>query len=537
MSLQSAIDAARGLMASGRDLPWLLRYWAERAPDKPFLLWEPFEGAPRRWTYGDLANDVESFAGALHAQGVRFGERVLLHLDNCPEFVIAWFACARLGAVAVSTNTRSVARDMAYFAEHAGAVAAVTQPRLASLVAESAPGLRALIVTHDDGGDAPAEPVTVSHRRFADVLAAGHAAPPRAADPTAHLGIQYTSGTTSRPKAVLWTHANALWGAQMNAQHMRLREGDVALAFLPLFHTNAQSYSMLGSMWVGATMVLQPRFSASRFWEVSLRNRCTWCSLIPFCVKALLEVPKPEEPHHYRFWGPAISMPEASAHFGIATFGWWGMTETITHGITGDPAHPGPKMCIGRPSPGYDIAIRRDDGTPAQPGERGALYIRGVRGVSLFKEYFNDPQANSKAFDDDGWFDTGDEIRIDAEGNLYFGDRHKDMLKVGGENVAASEIEAVLMETGWVRECAVVAQKHYMLDEVPVAFVLPAAGAPPDLPARLLDACRARLPEFKVPRRIELVDDMPRATLEKIAKNVLRDRLPAITKDGVPGRS
>ena len=117
-------------MISGRDLPWLLRHWTERMPDKPFLVWEPFIGSRRVWSYGELARDVEAFAGALHAQGVGFGERVMLHLDNCPEFVIAWFACARLGAVAVSTNTRSVARDIAYFAEHAGVVAAVTEPAL-----------------------------------------------------------------------------------------------------------------------------------------------------------------------------------------------------------------------------------------------------------------------------------------------------------------------------------------------------------------------------------------------------------------------
>jgi crotonobetaine/carnitine-CoA ligase len=530
LSLSSAIDTARRLVTAGRDVPWLLRHWAERTPDKTFLVWEPFGGERRTWSYAGLARDVEAFAGALHAAGVRFGDRVMLHLDNCPEFVIAWFACARLGAVAVSTNTRSVARDMAYFAEHAGVVAAVTQPRFAALVVQNAPALRALIVTDNDAGDPPAAAVGVPHLRFDDQLALGREAPPRAADPMANLGIQYTSGTTSRPKAVLWTHANALWGAQLNAMHMRLAEEDVTLAFLPLFHTNAQSYSMLGSMWVGATMVVQPRFSASRFWEVSLRNRCTWCSMIPFCVKALLDVPKPGAPHHYRFWGPAVALPEVQAQFGIATFGWWGMTETITHGITGDPAHPGPRLCIGRPSPGYDIAIRRADGTPAQPGERGALFIRGVRGVSLFKEYFINPEANAKAFDAEGWFDTGDVIRIDEEGNLYFSDRNKDMLKVGGENVAASEIEAVLMETGLVRECAVVAQKHHMLDEVPAAFVLPAAGAPADLVERLRVACRAKLADFKVPRHIEVVDDMPRSTLEKIAKNVLRERLPEITK-------
>ncbi len=530
MTLLADIDTARARMTTGRDIPWLLRQRAERTPDKTFLVWEPFTGAGRTWSYGELARDVEAFAGALHALGVRLGERVMLHLDNSPEFVIAWFACARLGAVAVSTNTRSVARDMAYFAEHAGVVAAVTSPSFAALVSDNAPGLRVLIVTDSDAGEPPAASVTVPHLRFADLLAAGHAAPARAADPMAHLGIQYTSGTTSRPKAVLWTHANGLWGAQMNALHMRLRDDDVTLVFLPLFHTNAQAYSMLGSMWVGATMVVQPRFSASRFWEVSLRRRCTWSSMIPFCVKAIVEVPKPAEPHHYRFWAPAVALPEVQQAFGIATFGWWGMTETITHGITGDPTLQDPRMGIGRPSPGYDIAIRRPDGTPAQPGERGALFIRGVRGVSLFKEYFNNAEANAKAFDADGWFATGDMIRIDEDGNLYFSDRDKDMLKVGGENVAASEVEAVILETGWVRECAVVAQKHPMLDQVPAAFVRAADGAPPDLPERLLEVCRAKLADFKVPRHIELVEDFPRSTLEKIAKNVLRERLPAITK-------
>jgi crotonobetaine/carnitine-CoA ligase len=280
---------------------------------------------------------------------------------------------------------------------------------------------------------------------------------------------------------------------------------------------------------VGATLVVQPRFSASRFWEVALRNRCTWFSCIPFCVRALVLQPVPAK-HHFRFWAPAVALPEADARFGVTSFGWWGMTETITHGITADPSHPGAFMSIGRASPGYEIAVRRPDGSQIGPGERGLLFIRGVRGVSLFKEYFNNPEATAKAFDEDGWFDTGDLIRMDEAGDLYFSDRDKDMLKVGGENVAASEIELALLETGWVAECAVVGQKHAMLDEVPVAFVLPAPTAPADLPEQLLAVCRARLADFKVPRTIHLVEDFPRSTLEKIAKNVLREGLAEIEK-------
>lgn len=527
MSVERFINASHEMMTEGRDVPWLMQEWVRREPDKTFLVWEPFTGASRRWTYAQINRDIEALAGALHQRGVKQGERVLVHMDNSPEFIVSWFACARIGAVVVSTNTRSVERDMRYFSEHTGAVAAITQPKFANLIAVSAPQIAFLVLTDNDAGQEPSEEQLPAHVPYGDLLENTELAPQREVDPQADLGIQFTSGTTSRPKAVLWTHANALWGAQINAQHMRLQSDDTTLVFLPLFHTNAQSYSMLGSLWMGATMVVQPRFSASRFWDVSLRNDCTWCSTIPFCVKALLSQPVPDE-HSYRFWGSAVALPDADKHFRVTTFGWWGMTETITQGITADPSHPGPALCIGRPSPAYEIEIRRPDGSLIEPGERGSLFIRGVRGVSLFKEYFDNPEATAGAFDDLGWFDTGDLISMDAEGNLFFSDRDKDMLKVGAENVAASEIELVLLETGLVAECAVVGQKHSMLDEVPVAFVLPAGGAPTDLCEKLLDECRAKLADFKVPWELHIVQDFPRSTLEKIAKNELRDRLPEI---------
>ncbi|MCF8466407.1 MAG: AMP-binding protein [Sneathiella sp.] len=527
MTLISSIEQSHKVMVEGRDVPWLLNQWAERTPDKPFMIWEPFDGESRTFSYAEFSGKVKRVAAALHTRGVALGDRVLLHLDNSPEFVISWFACAHIGAVAVSTNTRSVARDMIYFADHAGVAAAITQPSFARLVHESAPNIKFLAVTDNDAGSPAPIPDDIPHIPFASLLNEKSDCPLRPADPFANLGVQFTSGTTSRPKAVLWTHANAIWGAQMNAAHMRLSGDDITLAFLPLFHTNAQSYSMLGSLWVGGTMVVQPKFSASRFWEVARRHNCTWCSLIPFCVKALLAQDPPPD-HSFRFWGPAIRMTEVEEAYGIRTYGWWGMTETITQGIVGDIDHPGPARGIGRVSPGYDIEIRNPDGGYIMPGERGLLYIRGVRGVSMFKEYFRNPEANAKAFDKDGWFETGDVILMDEAGNLYFGDREKDMLKVGAENVAASEIESVILETGWVNECAVVGQKHYMLDEVPVVFVTRNAAAPDDLKECLIAACKANLADFKVVRDVIIIDEFPRSTLEKIAKKELRERLPAI---------
>jgi crotonobetaine/carnitine-CoA ligase len=285
---------------------------------------------------------------------------------------------------------------------------------------------------------------------------------------------------------------------------------------------------MLATHWSGGTLVVQPRFSASRFWEVSLQHGITWGSTIPFAFKALMGQPVPQ--HAYRFWGTAAHLPAIGEHFGVDTIGWWGMTETLTHGIVTDPDHPGPHGTIGRVAPEYEIQIRQDDGSLVEPGESGQLFIRGVRGVSMFKEYYGNAEADAAAFDDDGWFDTGDIIRMGADGWLFFSDRAKDMLKVGAENVAASEIESVIMQTGLVAECAVVAQKHHMLDEVPVAFVIPAPDvSPEDLGERIIAHCREQLADFKVVREVHVVDELPRSTLEKIAKAELRARLPEIT--------
>ena len=510
---------------SGFDVPRLLAHHAGQRPNHPFLVWEPFEGPSQVWTYAEFADAAIRVAAGLKARGVKFGERVLIHLDNCPESLIAWYACAHLGAVAVTTNARSVADELTYFSGHAGAVGAITQPKFAELVQSACRDIKWLAVTETDNGAPPAQ----GHRppmaeSFSALYGDASTVPMRPADPMANVGIQYTSGTTSRPKGVVWTHANALWGAKLSALHETLTPDDVHLVYLPLFHTNAQSYSILASLWAGGTVVVQPRFSASRFWEVSLRRRCTWTSMVPFCVRALMGQDVPKE-HHYRLWGNGVASLPTDAHFRVRTIGWWGMTETITHGIVSDPFIPAPAMSIGKPSLAYEIAILNEDGSPTAVGDTGALLIRGIPGLSLFKEYLNNPEATASSFDEKGFFITGDRVTLMEDGFIRFADRDKDMLKVGGENVAASEIETVVMGVAGIQECAVVARKDPMLDEVPVVFVLVPGGEPAaaaDLKDQVIAACRKSLADFKVPREVRIVDALPRSTLEKIAKAELR---------------
>ena len=406
-------------------------------------------------------------------------------------------------------------------------LSSITQPKFAQRLASHCRALRWLMVTETDNGTPPAQPVEPG-QRFASLMAT-EPAPRRAPDPLAPCSVQYTSGTTSRPKAVLWTHANAPWGARINAVHEDLQASDVHLVHLPLFHTNALAYSVLATLWAGGTAVLMPRFSASRFWPVSLRQGCTWTSMIPFCIKALMQHEVPAR-HAYRLWGAAACDLPTDPHFRVRTIGWWGMTETISHGIVSCRHWPSPSLSIGRPAPKYGIAIVDDDALPVaqaraiEPGGSGQLMVRGIRGLSLFQEYLGNAAATAASYTEDGWFRTGDRVDLLQGGSIRFGDRSKDMLKVGGENVAASEIERVV---AGVHECAVVARKHRMLDEVPVVFVLAVDGAAAGLAERIAAACAAQLADFKRPHEVRLVTSLPRSTLEKVAKAQLRSLLAA----------
>ena len=310
---------------------------------------------------------------------------------------------------------------------------------------------------------------------------------------------------------------------------------DIALVFSPLFHINAVSYSTMTTLWVGGTIVLQPRLSVSRFWDVSIRNKCTWTFVIPFLVYPLMQREAPEN-HDYRFWMIGGYSTPLCQKFGIDVVCAWGMTETITQGIISNFHQPPPEGSIGRSAPCYDIEVRDENGNPVGPGEQGTLFVRGVPGVSLFKEYFNDPEATRDAVDAEGWLKTGDMISIDHDGYLYFLGRDKDMLKVGAENVASSEIETVIMKTGLIEECAVVGRKHYMLDEVPVVFAIPKPGDRDEIRDGIIAACKRDLADFKVVREVIFVDDFPRATLDKIVKPKLRERLTPIGPDDDYGK-
>ena len=528
-----APDAAAAYQFSGQDIPWLVDHWAEHRGDHPFLVWEPKDGSDRTWTYSEFAAATRRVAAGLTGRGVGVGDMVLIHAENCPEAVIAWYACARVGAIAVTTNIRSVAAEVEYFISHTGCVGAITQPRFASLVSEAGPDLGWIVVTDDNSGvPAGADELDHGFDAFSSLEGDAADAPERAADPMLPAGILFTSGTTSKPKAVVHTHANALWAAKVNPTNIELGADDTYLASLPFFHVNTQSWAIWSVLGTGATVVLQPRFSASRFWEVIAKHSVTHISLIPFVIKAAFEQGIPED-HTVKVGVFGLIMPVLEEMMGMRVVAAYGMTELVTHCIRSNPWEHYPDMAMGKVAPGYEYLIVTEDGRPAEVGEMGELWIRGIRGVSVCLEYFGNEEATGKFFDDDGWAHTGDVVRLLEDGNIRYCDRDKDALKVGGENVSAREVEDAVRTVPGLEDVAVVAKSHEMLDMVPVVFVV--KGDPnaddEELSEQIIEACSANLADFKVPRAVYFVEEFPTAELGKVSKKDLRelaDSYPAV---------
>ncbi len=510
---------------NGQDVAWLLEHWATNRGDHPFLIWEPKDGATRSWTYSEFAQATREVAAGLSARGVGVGDTVLVHADNCPEAVIAWYAVARLGGITVTTNTRSVAAELEYFIEHSGAVGAITQPRLASVVAEAGPDLAWVVVTDDNSGEpATDEELAAGLESFDSLKGDPATVPELEPDPLRPVGILFTSGTTSKPKAVVHTHGNVLWAAKVNPSNIDFNPDDVYLSYLPFFHVNTQGWAIWTVLGAGGTVVLQPKFSASRFWDVIAAHSVTHISLIPFVFKAIGAEPIPE--HTVRVGVFGLIMPMLDEWLGMRVIASYGMTELVGHCIRSSPFEKYPDMAMGKFAPGYEwIVINHETGRPAEVGEMGELWIRGIRGISVFLEYLGNPEANAKMFTDDGWCRTGDVVRLEANGNIFYCDRDKDALKVGGENVSAREVEDVCRTVPGIDDIAVVAKSHEMLDMVPVAFVIRNAMAEPEdqMGPAIIEACKEQLADFKVPRAVYFLDEFPTAELGKIAKKDLRD--------------
>jgi len=502
------------LIVGSRTLKSALEDKVRRLGDAPFLRFEDAEGRDGgSWTWRELDRDVNRAAHLLRARGLGPGDKFNLHLGNCPEFLIFWLAAAKSGTVMVPTNPVSTADEMAYILGHSGTRLAVTEPRYAAPIAAARSAL-------------PGRLEVLECRPLAPLLAGlKDTAPDVRVVPGDEISMQYTSGTTSKPKGVLLTHANYIYGGEVMAKAMRVLPTDRHLIVLPLFHAGAQLHAFVPMLLVGGSIALMERFSASRFVDQATRHAATLAALFAAPIRMLLAQPPTAGEGRTRL--RAISYAQ---NITVAQFDeWherfkaplqqiWGMTETMSLPLMQPLDLPRKPLSMGMPVLGYDCKLVDPRGEEVPPGSIGELIVRGEPGVSLMKGYFNNPQATAETIRN-GWLYSGDYAWRDEDGYFFFVDRKKDMIKRAGENVSASEVEETLRQHPAVFDAAIVGVPDPVRDQTIKAYVIlrPAASA---TAGELIEWCRARLSPFKVPELVDFRETFPRTSVGKIQKHL-----------------
>ncbi|MCD2192772.1 long-chain fatty acid--CoA ligase [Actinomycetospora endophytica] len=490
---------------------WVARR-AERSPDAVALVDGP-TGA--RTSYAELDERVGARAGRLASLGVGHGDRVALLGENSTGYLEWLFAAARLGAIAVPINMRLAAAEVAYVLTDSGAGVLVRSTAFAPLA---------------DAGCA----LLTTPPQLVDVAGTPDGAVRREPEPTADRGaepcvIMYTSGTTGRPKGAVLTHDNMLWNAiNMLSAGPGIASTDVTIAAAPLFHIGALGLSALPLIYAGGTVVVVPSFDPAGFLDLMAAERVTTQFLVPAMWAALTRVPDLDDRAfpalRFAISGGApcpVTVIERFLELGWIFTEGFGMTELSPCALFLDAAdvvtHAG---SVGRPFLHVDARLVDEAGDDVAVGEVGELVLRGP---TVFAGYWNRPQETAEAMRG-GWFHSGDLGTRDDRGFVTLVDRKKDMIITGGENVYPVEVEQVLHRHPGVADVAVVGVGDPQWGEAVLAVVVPADPAAPPPSDEVIAFARARIAHFKAPRRVEVVEELPRNATGKLLKRVLRER-------------
>ncbi|MHC1562190.1 class I adenylate-forming enzyme family protein [Actinomycetospora sp. C-140] len=470
-----------------------------------------------RATYGELAERVRAFAGAVSDLGLRPGDRVSLFLPNSVDYVVCFYGAMRAGLVANLVNGALTPREVEYMITDSAASLLVTTPELlARLDGELGrpPGLQVVTTSPVDGCVA-----------LSELLARpGREVPlPSPSDPAC---LPYSSGTTGRPKGIVHTHASLSMQAVLSANRLQLRPSDVLVQAMPLVHLYGGNIIMGGLVVAGATMIVQPTFDPAGFARLLADERATACAGVPTTYALLGRLPDADTD------GLDVSALEVAVcagaplastirhrfgeRFGAPVLDCYGITEAAGN-LTGSLRYgETPTLSCGLPYPMTEIRVVYADDGDVPVGEVGELIARGPQ---IMAGYWERPEATATTLRG-GWLHTGDLARRDEAGFLYIVDRKNDMIITGGYNVYPAEIEEVLAAHPDVALCAAFGVEDPIKGEKPWAAVVPAGG---DLDVDALDAwCRERLSGYKVPRRYVLVDDIPRSSVGKLLRRELR---------------
>ncbi|MGA0541712.1 malonate--CoA ligase [Neotabrizicola sp. VNH66] len=470
-----------------------------------------------RITYADLVRRTGQMANALATLGLAPGDRVAVQVEKSVEAIILYLATVRAGGVFLPLNTGYTAAEIDYFIGDAEPALFVCDPARAPELAAAAKRAGARMMTLDaQGSGTLTEAAAAAPADFATV--------PRAADDLAAL--LYTSGTTGRSKGAMLTHGNLVSNALALREAWRYTARDVLIHALPIFHTHGLFVATNITLFSGASMVFLPKFDIDRIFE--LMTRATVLMGVPTFYTRLLQddMLNAETTANMRLFvsGSAPLLAETHrewrARTGHAILERYGMTETNMN--TSNP-YAGERVAgtVGLPLPGTEVIVTDPETGAELP--RGEIGMIEVRGPNVFKGYWRMPEKTAAELRANGFFITGDLGRIDERGYVHIVGRGKDLIITGGYNVYPKEVEAEIDEIPGVLESAVIGLPHKDFGEAVTAVVVP-TGSAVLTEAAIIQALETRLARFKQPKSVIFVEELPRNTMGKVQKNLLRDR-------------
>jgi long-chain acyl-CoA synthetase len=496
------------------NIPGLLEQRVAATPDKPFLF---SEADGRQFTYARFANSVKATAQMLSAHSIAKGDVVSLLMPNSAEYIIAYFACWKLGALAGPVNSLLKEHETAFVLNNSEAKAVLVHSEFRERIENirgDLPHLSSVIMFDDEAGATP---------RYAGLLPDSAPAP---CGPDDDAIIIYTSGTTGKPKGCLLTHGNVIANARQISQWLHFTGADRLLTIMPLFHMNAVSVTTMSALYAGGSTVISPRFSASKFWNVISDYQITSFGSVATMLSRLLNtypegVPEGLKTGQLRFAMcgsapvPAEVIKKFEETFNCPVIEGYGLSESTCRSTFNPPDERRRPGSCGLPI-GNEMKVVDDNDNEVPEGELGEIVLRGE---NILKGYFKNAEATEQAFRG-GWFYTGDIGYRDQDGFFYIVDRKTDMIIRGGENIYPREIDEVLYQHPAVAAAAVIGIPDKLYGEEVTAFVVPRDGMEV-AENELIDYCREQLADYKCPKSIRFVTEIPKGPTGKLLKREL----------------
>jgi len=458
--------------------------------------------------------------------GIVKGDIVAVYMATSIEYFVSMFAIHRIGAVYLPCSNNFTEDELSYQFTHAEVRAVISDAAHSDLAKKAIPDVAhrtcPLIACGDDVIDG-----TLS---FNELVATKSSLP---LDESLGVALDdlaimiYTSGTTARPKGVMLSHGNLAAEAHTMAKHLGWRDDVRFLHYFPMYHGMGGLAGVAPAILTGASLAIVPKFSASTFGQMLVEQNATFASLNATHASVILRNPETEfdSAHGARrmMLGTSIGTKEWQAfedRFNTRLIGMFGLTETLGLNIAGEAFGPRKIGSAGRVVRGYTLRIVNDEGEPVLVNEPGEALFQTHQRYGLAMGYYKDPENTRETFGE--WLSTGDVLRADEDGFVWFVGRKKDMIKRSGFNVAAAEVERVILEVPGVIDVAVVGTPDAIREEAIVAFVVPES---PDAVSRqaVFDKCAAMLSDYKRPQFVEFIDALPVSFIGKVERKVLRE--------------